>query len=272
MAGNSHYLKKYIIPAIITGIVTIVVALMTQSGDSSNTNPNSEVIAIGGDVNDNSGNITINQYTINVEKIEEKITEQNISDMIDPNKPVTVSDESQKTIDSLIEENEILRDQLELSGDDVSVDAEFLLKQGNYFYYTGKYQRALEFFEIILKENETNIQALNSKGLTLLKLGQYDVALEYVMKALAIDEKNNDGVSMATMYNNIGLILKAQGDLDGALEYAKRALSIFEKNNDYVSMMVLYDNIGYILQDMKKDSESQEYFQKSSDMRKQLDQ
>ena len=75
MAGNSHYLKKYIIPAIITGIVTIVVALMTQSGDSSNTNPNSEVIAIGGDVNDNSGNITINQYTINVEKIEEKITE-----------------------------------------------------------------------------------------------------------------------------------------------------------------------------------------------------
>ncbi len=65
----------------------------------------------------------------------------------------------------------------------------------------------------------------------------------------------------------MGKILLKQGDLEGALQYVEKALAIAEKNNDEVHMAILYDNIGLILQDMGKETEAQEYFEKVHEIR-----
>ena len=53
----------------------------------------------------------------------------------------------------------------------------------------------------------------------------------------------------------MGKILLKQGDLEGALQYVEKALAIAEKNNDEAHMAILYDNTGLILQNMGKETE-----------------
>ena len=61
--------------------------------------------------------------------------------------------------------------------------------------------------------------------------GDYDKALEYLLKALAIREKvlGTEHPSTATSYNNIGMVYDNQGDYDKALEYFQKASEICEK-------------------------------------------
>jgi hypothetical protein len=54
------------------------------------------------------------------------------------------------------------------------------------------------------------------------------------------------------------------------LLHYKKAMVINEKNNDDVNLTMDYSNLGRLFQDMGKESGAQEYFEKSSKIKKRL--
>ena len=92
----------------------------------------------------------------------------------------------------------------------------------------------------------------NQLGRVLMDQGNLDGALQYMQRALKIDEKlyGPDHPTVAIRANNIGEILLEKGDLDGALQYSQRALKIDEKvyGPDHPQVATFANNIGRILQ------------------------
>jgi len=116
--------------------------------------------------------------------------------------------------------------------------------------YTNIRQKIQYLENSIKKATNEREKAIKLNDLATLyhQAGDYDAALERLLEAFEIDEKNNDLVSMATRYNNIGQIYQAKGELDKALESSFKALKIDEKNNNIVNMAIRYNNIGQIYQ------------------------
>ena len=85
-------------------------------------------------------------------------------------------------------------------------------------------------------------------------IGNFEKALEYSKKALAIREKvlGTEHPSTAATYNNIALVYKAMGDYANALEYNLKALAIREKvlGIEHPDTAATYNNIADIYQAM----------------------
>ncbi len=115
-----------------------------------------------------------------------------------------------------------------------------------------------------LKEDDEELARLaNELSLLYQDMGQLDRALEYQLKAMAIDEKNfsADHPDLAISYNNVAAIYQAIGKLDRALEYQLKALEIDEKilPADHPDLAISYNNISQIYQDMGQLDRALEY-------------
>ena len=107
----------------------------------------------------------------------------------------------------------------------------------------------------------------NQLGLALDAAGQYDQALEYHQKSLAIYLKQlgPDHPDVATSYNNIGTLHYANGEYDHALEYYQKSLAIWLKQlgADHPKVATNYNNIGMVLRVKGEYDKALEYYQKS---------
>jgi tetratricopeptide (TPR) repeat protein len=96
----------------------------------------------------------------------------------------------------------------------------------------GSYQDAVRLYTAELATEEAKpapswvqLSYLNNQlGVALDAAGQYDKALEYYQKSLAIKLKQlgPDHPSVATSYNNIAFVYKAKKDLSKAKELEKK--------------------------------------------------
>ena len=67
-----------------------------------------------------------------------------------------------------------------------------LLERANDYLSEGEVEYALQIYDEILKLNQTNISALNYKGLALASLGNYEEAIKMYNKVLTIDPNDID--------------------------------------------------------------------------------
>jgi len=90
--------------------------------------------------------------------------------------------------------------------------------------------RALENYEESLriarriKDDETEIEALNNIGMAYVDLKRYPEALEYFKQAMAKAEENQDKEETANILVNIGIVYSKQEKYDLAVESLQRAL------------------------------------------------
>ncbi|MCP4701385.1 MAG: tetratricopeptide repeat protein, partial [Gammaproteobacteria bacterium] len=104
-----------------------------------------------------------------------------------------------------------------------------------YFHRTGLYRTLLLEWLPDLRESEEparRAKALNEMGAAYHALGEYDAALEYFTKSLAIQQEIGDKSGESTMLNNISQIFQARGDYDTALDYLKKSLTIYQEIGD----------------------------------------
>jgi tetratricopeptide (TPR) repeat protein len=128
-----------------------------------------------------------------------------------------------------------------------------------------------------LKNSIKDIENEKDKSLHLLELGalyrqvgQYDDALEQVIKSLDIEEKYGDPDSMAQRYNVIGLIYGSKNEPDKALKFFSKTSEIFEKNNNLKELAITNDHIARVYHNMGHRDRAIEFLQKSLELKEKL--
>ena len=153
--------------------------------------------------------------------------------------------------------------------------AQFLYKYGLYKDAEAIYFRQIAIAEELYgKEHENTATSYNNIGAVYNAQGNFDKALEYLLKALAIREKvlGTEHSSTATSYNNIGAVYNAQGDFDKALEYYFKALAIREKvlGTKHPDTATSYNNIGDVYRAKGDYVKALEYHQKALAIREKV--
>lgn len=94
------------------------------------------------------------------------------------------------------------------------------LKLGNFEYENKNYEKAIEYYDKIIKIDIGNVKAWHGKGVALRNLGRCDEAISCYDKAIEIDPED------ANAWNNKGSALYNQGRYDEAISCYDRALEI----------------------------------------------
>lgn len=123
--------------------------------------------------------------------------------------------------------------------------------------YIGDYEQSLLYYKIALRHNlsihgNNSIATATSFSLiaeAYLLQDKYEIALDYYLKAVAIETSNNsENPGIAVLYNNIGTTYFHMGDYSSALEYANKSLTIRNTflEKDHIDFAYNYTLISYI--------------------------
>jgi len=86
----------------------------------------------------------------------------------------------------------------------------------------------------------------NEFGLIHDARGEYEAALGWYEKSVALQEALGDRAGLATTYNNIGLIYKARGEYEAALGWYEKSVALKEALGDRAGLATTLHNMGYI--------------------------
>lgn len=130
--------------------------------------------------------------------------------------------------------------------------ADVYLVMGNHaLYKEGKYQDAIQHFDVVLKMIPNQISALYAKGIAYKKLGAYRNATACFLKVVEIDPNN------AHAYYEMGIIMEKTGNLDESRRCFYEAIrsdpshtdamyrlgNILLEGGDYLNAITYFDKI-----------------------------
>ena len=148
----------------------------------------------------------------------------------------------------------------------IAYDGYLFSQPDSAFYFA---QKGYDFAEA-LDNKKWIAAALNTQGISFAIRGNYEKALEYYSKSLAIKKELGDKKGMGNSYGNIGNIYKDHGNYEKALEYASKALAIYEEIEDKKGMGNANNNIGIAYSDQGNYEKALEYHSKSLAIKKEL--
>src|SRR5215207_8472456 len=105
-------------------------------------------------------------------------------------------------------------------------EIEKLLDTAIEYSSSGEYEKAITYLDKVLAIDGNNTKALKNRGNVLYYLGQYQEAIEYYDKMLAIDGNNTDAL------NNKGAALGYLGQTQESMAYVDRVLAIDGNDTD----------------------------------------
>lgn len=148
--------------------------------------------------------------------------------------------------------------------------------QGVSYWIRANYDSALFYYKKALavryKINDRIGESalLNNIALVAQVKGDYQNAIKYNYQSLKIKEALGDKYGVASTTINLGAIYNEIGDLDKAYSFFMRALSDSRKLNDKQMESNILNNIGCVLYDRKNYLQSTSYHQQSLAIRKQI--
>ncbi|MDP8226552.1 MAG: CHAT domain-containing protein, partial [Candidatus Celaenobacter polaris] len=147
---------------------------------------------------------------------------------------------------------------------------------GSVYQSWEQYDKAIEYYRKALAITEELgmkegiARVLNNIGSVYQSWEQYDKAIEYYRKALAIDEELSRKEGIAIRLNNIGLVYESWGQYDKAIEYYRKALTINEELGGKGDIALNLNNIGSSYFELKKYKEAEYNFNKSIEIKEKL--
>lgn len=133
----------------------------------------------------------------------------------------------------------------------------------------GDYEKALEFFQKSLaivqeiRHRKGEWATLNNIANLQKERGDYRAALTCLQKSLMITKEIGDHEGEATILNNVSQIHYAYGDYESAMQYLQKVLIIGHKTNDRVAEAVTFNNIASVAYKVGDYVSALVYFQKS---------
>ena len=114
----------------------------------------------------------------------------------------------------------------ELTSNFESIEAQRYVNRGISMTTFGRYHEALSLFDLALKTNPDNIEALSRKGIALIGMGRYDEAYDYFNQYLKVNPNDAD------VLNHKGSILNLKGRREEAVECFNKALDVHSFNSE----------------------------------------
>ncbi len=114
------------------------------------------------------------------------------------------------------------------------------------------------------KQYKYVVYAYNIKGHSAMNKGNNDDALQFYLKALDINKKENNIITIGQSYNNIATIYQKKADFKNTLYYYLEALKVYEqKKGTEVYISNTYNNLGRFYSSQKNYDVSLDYIQKA---------
>ena len=152
--------------------------------------------------------------------------------------------------------------------------ANLLLKLNNPEPAIGYLQEKLATqIELFGEYHQDVAQNYNDIGYAYSELGKYELASEYLMKALSIREKlcegRKPGADIAGSYVNIGLLFQRERKYEDALKYYEQALVIAKDSlpKKHFLTATIYNNMGATYHSLNKLQQAKSFYVKGLDMR-----
>jgi tetratricopeptide (TPR) repeat protein len=152
------------------------------------------------------------------------------------------------------------------SGDSAAI-ATSLNNMGMVYSRWGKHRQAIGFYEDAL--GYTSIEQrkairLSNIGMAWYHLKEYDKALEYLNKALEIDQKYNQRIKVGIRKNEISAVLAAKGKYEEAIGLNEEALIIFKETGIMESQIIALTDMGNIFRQLGQMNKAELCFLESS--------
>ncbi|MBL4716840.1 MAG: tetratricopeptide repeat protein, partial [Bacteroidia bacterium] len=140
---------------------------------------------------------------------------------------------------------------------------------GNIYYITGKYRKALEYYNDCLdrsfKEKNDEFTAAALTGLSNVYYDQkdFDRSIEASLNTISIYKKQGNQKNLAVAYNNIGEVYKIKQNLSKALEYYEKSLKIKKDGGNKFGIATTLLSIGEVYIHSKQVGLALEYINRS---------
>uniref|UniRef100_UPI00404A3BD9 tetratricopeptide repeat protein n=1 Tax=Flavobacterium sp. TaxID=239 RepID=UPI00404A3BD9 len=96
-----------------------------------------------------------------------------------------------------------------------------------------------------LQDTKNISQFYNNLATLFKKAKQYEKAIDYNKKALALTQKKGNKVGIGIAYDNLATIYDLAGKQDSVIGYRKKAIVLFEEIKDEVNLARSYHNLGH---------------------------
>jgi tetratricopeptide (TPR) repeat protein len=114
-----------------------------------------------------------------------------------------------------------------------------------------------------IKYIEGQSKALGAIATTFRKIGDYTKALEYNLRRLELEEKQNNPEDLSTVLMNIGVVYRYQEEYQKALFYYSKADSVIKTFKIDDSKYYIYMNFGDVYDRLNNTDSAFSYFNKS---------
>jgi LuxR family maltose regulon positive regulatory protein len=137
--------------------------------------------------------------------------------------------------------------------------ARTLVRRAVVHHLLGDYQASLADAEEALAEGDERLraikaEAMRAKGVSLLRLGRLNEAVEWLERSLAAYAALDDGQNRAILLMDLGLAYRSGGRYDRALAHYDRALEYWRRVDNVAQQANLLNNLG-VLYHLKGDYE-----------------
>ncbi|HEX8516215.1 MAG TPA: tetratricopeptide repeat protein [Bacteroidia bacterium] len=133
----------------------------------------------------------------------------------------------------------------------------------------GEFENALEYYSkalaisLSLEDKKGIAAAYGNMGLLYMDEGDYVKALEYQFNSLKIEEELGNKQGIGDSYGNIGMIYHEKGELSKALEYQLKSLKIDEESGDKERIGISCNSLGNLYSEMRSRDLALHYYLRS---------
>ncbi len=143
--------------------------------------------------------------------------------------------------------------------------ARFYCNLSSFFIHKMHLEKAIECSFEALKLNPDDVKKQTvymNLGVIFRKKKEYKQALEYLNKAVEINQKSQDkGVGLCYLYSNIGNIYLDSKNYESSIVNFKKAISYFSDKENVMSKLIALEGIGEALLNQQKFQQAIDYFQ-----------
>lgn len=166
--------------------------------------------------------------------------------------------------------------------------------KGNFYYYRGELNQAIQFFKkaLVIRESQQDLRStgatINNIGSVYESLGEFELASKCYLECISLYQSINYEVGISISLSNLGMISLLIGELNEAFNYFNEALKLVKKlsnlenesddsetiNNKFLDQLFLnfedhdfvgdlYSNLGKTLYKRGEISQSLNYFSRA---------